>query len=203
MRTLTSAFMLPALCSGSQEPSAVAPSQTAAVANEVEPRAGVYAYARVPGFEGVFWTDGITGAKWIGTPPSEDEVIELSGFSPMHMKWLSLRRASDAQMEIVSQCRNLRRITIYDPRISDGGMKHFAKLVCLKRCHLFNSPKSIPITDEGLAYLGKLSKLEWLFLENTEVTGHGMSSLKDLKKLRHLCVASAMIKGGGLKSFLS
>ena len=44
----------------------------------------------------------------------------------------------------------------------------------------------VPISDDGLAHLSKLTKLRILFLRGTYVSGDGLVHLRDMKQLRKL-----------------
>src|SRR5262249_55946045 len=69
------------------------------------------------------------------------------------------------------------------PGVSDTGLIHLAKLKELRELRLDNARD---VTDRGLESLKKLTKLQSLSLQYTDVAGPGLIHLAGLKQLREL-----------------
>jgi hypothetical protein len=59
------------------------------------------------------------------------------------------------------------------------------------------------VTDAGLAHLERLSRLQWLFLDNTQITDAGLVHLRGLTMLRGLVLRGAQITDVGLSELQS
>ena len=68
----------------------------------------------------------------------------------------------------------VRRLSLYDTKITDVGLKDVAKLQKLERLDLTDTK----ITDAGLKEVAKLQKLDFLGLNDTKITNAGVAYLK-------------------------
>lgn len=101
---------------------------------------------------------------------------------PVTDVFLSGRRITDATMELVSRCTELRDLVLSDTRVTDKGMRTIGKLAQLRSLHL----DGVQITDDGLSALASMKSLEMLVLSDTRVTNRGLERLRGLANLKSL-----------------
>jgi hypothetical protein len=56
------------------------------------------------------------------------------------------------------------------------------------------------VHDGGMEYIGKLTNLEELYLDQTIVTDRGLQELKGLKKLKKISLSGTLADGSGLQA---
>lgn len=104
---------------------------------------------------------------------------------------------SSAGLAHLADLTNLTNLNLSaNPRITDDGMEHLARLPRLAVLRLF----STGVSDGGLAHLGRLTSLEVLNLSGTEITDAGLAHLKGLVRLRSLTLGGEMIPTPSLGS---
>jgi hypothetical protein len=55
-----------------------------------------------------------------------------------------------------------------------------------------------PVTDSGLAHLSRLTKLKWLYLPGTRISDSGLAHRKGLTRLKHLSLMETAVTDAGL-----
>ncbi|MBI3861953.1 MAG: hypothetical protein HY290_08650 [Planctomycetia bacterium] len=80
------------------------------------------------------------------------------------------------------------------PPITDAGLANLSRMTSLQHLDLNGSQ----ISDAGLEHAGKLVRLHNLDLSNTQVTDAGLASLRPLQSLRELSLRGTQITGAGL-----
>jgi hypothetical protein len=89
----------------------------------------------------------------------------------------------------------LERLYCWQPRITDAGVKHLARLRRLKKLELLRAPD---LTDASLKHLAGLSDLEEINLAGARITGSGFVDLAGLRQLTALVVPNAALDDAGL-----
>lgn len=118
------------------------------------------------------------------------------------LKALSLSKTAitDASLVHLKDMTWLEELELYGTRIGNDGLAHLKGLTSLERLILgtFDSKSDpSPITDEGLAYLSKLTNLKEIGLSRTQVTNAGLRHLSGLTKLESLNLNETKITGKG------
>lgn len=114
---------------------------------------------------------------WQHQPITDDDLRLLFPFQ--HLETLSIRAASK-----------------HGPGISNAGLKHLAELPNL---HWLDVSVNPHITDDGLAPLQRLSRLEHLDLSGTRITNAGLPLLGRMTQLTSLNLSSTRINNDGLE----
>ena len=103
-------------------------------------------------------------------------------------------RLDDAGLSRLATIESLESLALHDARITDAGLKQLARLERLKTLGLAGTR----IGDAGLAHLGGLVRLEGLVLTNTRITDKGLVHLKPLVHLSDLPVRGTKATFGGV-----
>ena len=109
--------------------------------------------------------------------------------------WLS-PGCGAAELAQVSQFHCLESLSVDGANVTDAGMASLGKLTRLRFLYLEDQP----ITDAAMVHLEALTRLEILSLDRTPVTDAGLSHLKGLTNLRILQLASTQVSDAGLAS---
>jgi hypothetical protein len=139
------------------------------------------------------------------TKVTDDGVGHLGNCVKLKEVVLVGTRVSDRCMSTVARWKDLEYLAIYETQISDDGV---LQLTGMKRLHTLKLPAAIgdrgfqhicgfrnlavlwandtAVTDQGLAGLKKLPKLEWLILSDTAIDGSGLRHLVGCQELRKL-----------------
>jgi hypothetical protein len=140
-------------------------------------------------------------------PVSEAGLVYVSQASELEKVSLQYFNFTDAGLISLSRLRRLEHLCLNGSSLENANLKHLKNLPQLVSLHLAGtdvtdrvmrdldprltmlSLSHTGITDEGLADLGHLRDLQWLYLSGTEVTDAGMPYLNELPKLLlvHLC----------------
>ncbi len=110
--------------------------------------------------------------------------ISGAGLSFPRLQSLALggEQVTDAALDSITQCRDLRRLTLSWTDISDSGLKRIAGLGELRYLML----DSDRITGAGIAFLQGLPKLEYLQLRVTLLTDEALRHLSQIKSLTRI-----------------
>jgi beta-lactamase regulating signal transducer with metallopeptidase domain/Leucine-rich repeat (LRR) protein len=110
--------------------------------------------------------------------------ISGKGISFPHLQSLNLSgdQVTDAVMDSIVQCHDLRRLGLSYTGVSDEGLKKVASLKELRQLNL----DSRVITDAGIAHLADLPKLEYLWLRATDISDESLRHLSRIKSLTRL-----------------
>jgi hypothetical protein len=101
---------------------------------------------------------------------------------------------TDAEAAILGSLPSLERIAGGTVQITDVGLEYFSRATKLRRLDLTNNE----ITDAGLRHLSNMSALEELNLKGTQITDAGLMQLASLRQLTSLNVADTLITAAGV-----
>lgn len=102
---------------------------------------------------------------------------------------------TDEGLAELSHDSQLQSLYCFKPRITDGGVKHLAKLTGLKKLELLRVPE---LTDASLAHLAGLTNLQEINLSGSGITGSGLIHLGALRKLESLTMPRSPLDDAGL-----
>jgi hypothetical protein len=160
--------------------------------------------------------------------PSDEALQYLVGVPKLRILLLSDTQASDSSMRHLAQLKRLERLYMWDAvNVGDAGVAHLSELRRLRYIHLTTSritDKSLEvfagmpildglclqfnrISDQGLAHLSQMDKLESLWVcgregETNQITDSGLLRLEKLTKLNELGIQSTLVTNAGAKRFL-
>ncbi len=102
--------------------------------------------------------------------------------------------------ENLSKLQRLQEIDLVGVPMGDEGLKWIGQLTALRELrHEAPATAGAPvITDAGLAAIGKLSNLEVLYLDGTQVSDAGIPYLKPLKKLADVDLDETQVTLAGI-----
>lgn len=103
----------------------------------------------------------------------------------------------DAAMADLEECEGLRVLQLTGTRLTDEGLAYIGRLRHLKRLAV----GATYISDYGLKHLQRLQELEVLDLYNTKIRGHGFEHLHELDKLHWLSLRNCSITDSELDYF--
>src|SRR5579862_3951253 len=160
---------------------------------------------------------GADVARWLA---DRGAVVQSDASSRITGLGLGFRWVTDADVEMIADLKDLRKLDLSFSLITDGGMEHLKPLDGVTDLNLFAVEK---ITDAGMSYIRGWKKLERLNLHGTDVTditmmqyvagftalrsldiGYtlvgdlGLESLASLPRLEDLSIGGNKINGGGL-----
>jgi hypothetical protein len=112
--------------------------------------------------------------------------IDISGaglsFPRLQSLTLGGELVTDAALDSITQCRDLRLLRIYRTDISDEGLRRIAEFKALRSLSI----QSDRVTDAGLAHLRALTNLRELDLFATRITDESFRPLSEIKSLTQL-----------------
>jgi hypothetical protein len=103
---------------------------------------------------------------------------------------------TDGEMHLLAAFPELRRLNLSTAEITDEGL---AKIRGLHRLEML-SIRDTGVTDAGLTNLAAFTKLQELFLQSSKVRGAGLTNLPALKELRVLRLDGLLIRDEHLRS---
>jgi Leucine-rich repeat (LRR) protein len=103
----------------------------------------------------------------------EEDLRLISQFPSIETLSLD-EQVCDEEMKFVAPLRNLKKLVLSSPYLSDRGIKHLSNLHKLEELTLGHAR----LTDAGLKHLGGLKNLKELVLIQTQVTGDGVARLR-------------------------
>ena len=118
---------------------------------------------------------------------------ELKGFLASDMP------LGDQILESLAKATLLVDLNLSKVQVTSAGFKHIAGLKDIERLHLSDTA----IDDSGVAHLEGLSKVYWLWLDNTKITSVGMKSIGKLKNLDTLLLHNTAVTDDGLEHIRS
>jgi len=159
---------------------------------------------------------GLTKLQGLDIEPASSSKSAISDKGLMHLadlsglKWLSLKLnlIRDAVIAGLEGVKSLEFLNLRGTLISHAGLRYLGGLQQLKGLDVsgnwivMRGMSDIPslITDDGLAQLSQLTRLEQLDLSVTDITDAGLVHLTALTKLKYLGLAYTKIQGPGLAS---
>ncbi len=99
--------------------------------------------------------------RWLGA------LSQLPRFEALHVLGSSGSNLSDAGAAHAARLRNLRELTLIGCRMTNGGVAAIAGLRELRDLSLLEMPR---VTNESIAHLSKLTKLESLALSDLSIS---------------------------------
>ena len=136
------------------------------------------------------------GLRFLGAKTSEAGVCwaisqfpELKGFSASEMP------LGDQILEPLAKATLLVDLYLSKVQVTSAGIKHIAGLKNLERLYLSDTA----IDDSGVAHLEGLTKVYWLWLDNTKITSAGMKSICKLTNLDTLLLHNTAVTDNGLE----
>jgi hypothetical protein len=112
--------------------------------------------------------------RFVGTYTSDENDLRLMSEFPS-IETLSLdEQVNDKDMRFVAPLRNLKKLELSSPYLSDHGIKNLSGLHKLEELTIGHAR----LTDDGLKQLGSLKNLKELVLIQTQVTAEGMAWLR-------------------------
>ena len=103
-------------------------------------------------------------------------------------------KISDAGLEKLNACPQLRELGLADTKVSDAGLEHLEGLTQLHWLSLGHTK----VSDAGLEHLKGLTQLQHLYLSGSKVSDAGLEHLKGLTQLQHLYLAYTKVSDAGL-----
>ena len=129
------------------------------------------------------------------------EMQKLARLSSLRSLDFTLTRISDEDLAMLASrdgggdgLMNLHQLYLRSTPVSDDGLAVLGKMTSLQTLMLDNTE----ITDDGLVHLKNLTNLQTLILDNTEITDDGLVHLKNLTNLQLLVLANTEITDDGL-----
>ena len=126
-----------------------------------------------------------------------DQIEALGACDQLRALMMVSGAMTDAALDQVSHDSLLEHLYCFQPRITDAGVKHLARLKHLKSLQLLRVPD---LTDAALGLFAGLAELEALTLSASSIQGTGFDQLIHLKKLNMLVTANSPITDTGLAS---
>jgi serine/threonine protein kinase len=122
-----------------------------------------------------------------------DTVLSLGGQVTIRLndQFLILKPGQDTPKEAFE----LMVVYLIETRVTDGSLDVFQDLPHLSDLNLNDA---LNVTDEGVAHLGKLWRLDHLGLRKTEVTDNGLAHLAHLPTIKRLNLQNTRVSDSGL-----
>jgi hypothetical protein len=124
------------------------------------------------------------------TSISDDGLIALKPLKELYSLTASGTNITDRGLSVLVEVANLGELNLAETRITDEGLTSIVKLPTLTRLRIdqLNYRRSEPprITDEGMKYIAQLTDLRELGIMNLAITDEGLARLSALKKLQLL-----------------
>ena len=124
-----------------------------------------------------------------------EDIVFVSSFNLLNDLDLSYTTITDSQLSHLKDLTTLRKLSLYNTRITDGGLAYVKKLNCINDLSLAFTK----VTDIGLKDLNGLVDLQSLDLTETKVTDAGLVYLKGLTKLKFLDLRGTKVTDVGVK----
>ena len=129
------------------------------------------------------------------------EMQELARLSSLRSLDFTLTRISDEDLAILASrdgggdgLLNLHQLSLGSTPVSDDGLAELGKVTSLQNLQLPHTG----VTSAGLVHLAGLTNLQTLILDNTEITDDGLVHLKNLTNLQLLVLDNTEITDDGL-----
>jgi Leucine-rich repeat (LRR) protein len=141
---------------------------------------------------------GADVARWVA---ERGGVIQTDANSRITGLNLGFNWVTDADLEMITELKDLRKLDLSFSLITDAGMEHLKLLDGVSDLNLFAVEK---ITDVGISYIRGWKKLERLNLHGTDVTDISMIQyVSGLTALRSLDIGYTLVGDLGLESLAS
>jgi len=142
-------------------------------------------------------------AKWSSLhhvslgPPLTARALQYVG-TCNHLKSLDLilQDLDDESLSLLVGLTNLTHLKIHAGSLSERGLGYIGQLRSLTNLTLLNIVP--PVTDQGLAQLEGLEKLQYLELVGSRITDAGLVNLMPMKELRQLYIGGSAVGDHGL-----
>ena len=136
-----------------------------------------------PVLRNLMWVDFFAHVVEVHNMASENAVVYLSGFPRLQEFRIDPgTHVTAALLQGLEKQKELRRLTITDPKFGDAEAAGLAGLIQLVSLNLSGTK----ITDEGLKNLAEMSQLKSLDLSSTAIWGFGLEHIQSLTQLQYL-----------------
>jgi internalin A len=135
-----------------------------------------------------FWADRVFVPKEPFADKYMAEVAAIGGLKNLHLKL-----ATDAGMKLLGSMKKLEVLVLNKAGVSEAAMQELTNLAELKDVVISG------FTDDDLKHIGRLPKLQELFMSGKTITDRGMKHLTGLNKLRALFLSNTAVADVGLK----
>ena len=122
-----------------------------------------------------------------------EHLRHLSNLSTVH---ISNSQITDKSVDVLTRCAKIERLSLQGNRFTDRTFEYASRLHGLKS--LVVGSGDVTFTDDGLARLEGLTKLERLGIQNSQITDSGIAHLTKLTKLKDLWVGGTRITDRGV-----
>jgi len=107
---------------------------------------------------------------------------------------------TDEGLEYLAGWKNLRWLQLDGCwRITDTGLAHLVDLPDIEGLAVWSQSGKIGLTDAGLAYVGRMSRLRYLHVDSIAISDAGLAHLRGLSCLEQLTIGGANITDAGLQ----
>jgi hypothetical protein len=96
----------------------------------------------------------------------------------------------------LADLRGLKELHIHRTNLTDEGLAYVGKIESLEKLDLWGDP----ITDAGFARLADLKNLRWLGLGNTEINGEGFAHLAGSDSLESMVLDRTKVDDSGIRN---
>lgn len=124
-------------------------------------------------------------------------LIQLPSLQSLRLTHMKL---SDEDWRTLGRISSLQRLDVnIRSEITNAHIERLTGLQSLKRLYIDCSSLDMHITDEGLAYIAKLTSLERLTLHGAKITDKGLQHLEDLSSLKWMDLQGCKVTDQGLE----
>lgn len=127
---------------------------------------------------------------------TDSGILHLKNLSSLEELTIAGSMMGDKGLEHLQSLIALKNLRISDSQVTNFGLKSLKNFPSLRGCSLMSKDR---INDEGLAYLGQLTKLDQLTLDEIKISDVGLSHLGKMVNLRSLILAHTGVSDAGLK----
>jgi len=134
---------------------------------------------------------------WYAPPDSAMEYLARC----RKLKWVAFREGlpSPASWKYFSQMGSLEALAIGSSKITDGQLMRLVDPLAELKSFRWLEIHGTELTDDGLAPLRRLPRLETVFLQSNKLDGRGLAHLAALPRLRYLHVSAENLADGALE----
>jgi hypothetical protein len=142
--------------------------------------------------------DTVTYVRLYG-PKCDDEALRAACRLPRLEELIVVDTSvTDAAAEDLRQLTNLRSLDLRLNRITGRPLRHIGEMGELRELKLAMRLSPVPLRDEDMAFLRRLTKLESLMLPSADLTDAWLVYIEDLKNLKSLQLYDMAMTAEGL-----
>jgi Leucine-rich repeat (LRR) protein len=130
----------------------------------------------------------------------DDEALRAACRLPwLEELWVENTGSTDLAAEDLQHLKRLRVLDLKLNRITGRPLRHIGEMSELRELNLAMRLSPVPLRDEDMAFLKRLTKLERLQLPSDELTDAWLAYIKDLKGLTFLQLYRMAVTSDGLR----